>query len=675
MNRQGFHLSSTTERWLIVTITLLAFGLRVWQLSNVPPGWRDDELINSLVISQKALDGDWQLYYADASGHEALYHLLNAFMLGTFGANIIGIRLLSAFLGVLTIPLTWLVGRTLFGSLVGLLAAAALSLSFWSLMYSRTGIRHILMPVTMLLAFYFFWRGLQAIQKTAVPHKNGWWARYALTAFALAGCWIGVGFYVYFASRGVPLILLAFSGYLLLAARPLLRRLWPGLMLMFALAILLALPLFITLQQQPESEARVGELAVPLVEARAGNLKPLQKHVISTLSMFHNDGDGEWLYNIPQRAVFTPVVGLLFWLGVAIAVFYALKPLARWLLTRLNRRQPAARLEADAWPLAAAFLLLWWLAGISPGFVSVPPASLGHTILAQPVTFIFLALPFWCLSFWAAGRPGLSAALAALLLLAIAARDFPDYFGDWPARGMVRFLYRAEIADIAEFVNEHPDTTDFAVSGLLAGPWDKFALEIGVEAKKTVTPRWFQPERAYFLEPALSFVGYPDVDFAYETAFSATDDQPDGAYTLAQVQADGTLSQEVCFTNGLCLAEAQYDPAAGLLELTWYLARPLDIPPFQRISNPPPPGVYAGPRLLVFAQLLDTENNFVTGDDGLWVDPYSLQPGDIFRQQHRLVPPAGTISQSVAFGLYDPFSGSRILTETDDDQLTLTIGE
>jgi hypothetical protein len=72
--------------WLLLGgILVLATFLRFWQLDSVPPGWRDDELINSLVISQHALDGDLAVYYADASGHEALYHVLNAYMLGYFG--------------------------------------------------------------------------------------------------------------------------------------------------------------------------------------------------------------------------------------------------------------------------------------------------------------------------------------------------------------------------------------------------------------------------------------------------------------------------------------------------------------------------------------------------------------------------------------------------------------
>ena len=120
--------------WLVAAITFVAFVLRLWQLGHFPPGWRDDELINSLVISQKVLDGNLAVYYPDASGHEALYHSLNAIMLGLFGANWVGIRLLSAFLATLAVPLTYRLGRTLFGRWVGFVAAAGLAFSFWGLM-------------------------------------------------------------------------------------------------------------------------------------------------------------------------------------------------------------------------------------------------------------------------------------------------------------------------------------------------------------------------------------------------------------------------------------------------------------------------------------------------------------------------------------------------------------
>ena len=79
------------------------------------------------------------------------------------------------------------------------------------------------------------------------------------------------------------------------------------------------------------------------------------------------------------------------------------------------------------------------------------------------------------------------------------------------------------------------------------------------------------------------------------------------------------------------------DEETHFLELGWRVADRLILPPKPLISNPPPPGVYSGPRLLAFAQLWDEADRFLAGDDGLWVDPYTLQPGDIFVCRERRV--------------------------------------
>jgi 4-amino-4-deoxy-L-arabinose transferase-like glycosyltransferase len=219
--------ASRLSPFLPLLLILLAYALRVWQLDTTPPGWRDDELINSLVISQKVLDGDWAVYYADASGHEALYHALNAVMLGLFGANFLGIRYLSALLSVLTVALTYRLGRRLFNRNVGLFAAAALTVSFWSLMYGRIGLRHVLTPPLAMLAFYFFWQALQIARraeeqggrKELSNYSITQLLSYSITNYLLAALFMALGLYTYFASRGVPLILLAFCGYLAIFVR------------------------------------------------------------------------------------------------------------------------------------------------------------------------------------------------------------------------------------------------------------------------------------------------------------------------------------------------------------------------------------------------------------------------------------------------------------------------
>ena len=142
-------------------------------------------------------------------------------------------------------------------------------------------------------------------------------------------------------------------------------------------------------------------------------------------------------------------------------------------------------------------MLIWWLVGISPSVLSVPPASLGHAILAQPAFYILAALPVGALAGWRRVSPrwrGAAAGLLAALLVGLtAARDLPAYFGEWPTRGMVRYLYRADVDDVADFVLRDPTApwpADFGITGLLAGPWDREALELELGGRDDVRPRW-----------------------------------------------------------------------------------------------------------------------------------------------------------------------------------------
>ncbi len=679
------------EKVRLLLLTLLALALRLWRLDSVPPGWRDDELIEALVISQKVLDGDLAFFYPDASGHEALYHVLHALLLAITGPTTFGIRGLSVLAGTLAIPLTYLVGRRLFHPTVGWVAALGLAFSFWGLMYSRFGLRHVLLPTLTLAAFLFFWQGI----KDKRQETRGNWqfsilnSRFSIVNFLLAALFVALGFYTYFAGRGVPLILLAFMGYVWLVRRDLFRRQWRQWALLLGVTFLLALPLIFTLQQQPEAEGRVAELALPLIEARQGNFALLWQYTRITLSMFHSTGDEEWLYNIPNRPLFSPIGALFLWAGVLWTAWQAggfllwdrALRLASRFTPHVSRFTPHASRSND-YQLPAAFLFIWWLAGISPAFISVPPASLGHTLLAQPATYLMAALPVWQFAVrdwrWKgiANRQSLIAALLALLLVGgIAARDLPDYFVTWPQRGMVRFLYHADMRDVALYVNENPELQDFGVSWLLAGPWARLALALDLEEPTAVSPRWYHPERAIILQPALSFAGYPNVTAVYADMLVPTGEQA-GGYTLSRVQgAPEATGEEVCFANGLCWQTAVYDAATHALDLTWRVSGGPDLPPFTLISNPPPPGVYNGPRLAVFAQLWDANGRFLTGDDGLWVDPYTLRPGDRFMQRHWLLPPQDSQPATIAIGLYDPMTGARILTQDGREIVKIEIGD
>jgi len=624
-------------RWfLLVVLLLVAWALRLCCLEEVPPGWRDDELINIHALAGRLLRGDFPLYYAGASGHEPLYHHLHAGVHAILGFNVLSGHILSVAWGLLSIPLAYVLARRLFGRTVGFFAAGALALSFWSLMYSRTAIRHINLPPLMLAAFYGLWR-LMADRARSIAYG-------LLTGVALAGC-----LYTYPAARLLPVMVILFGGYLALFHRTRFRRCWRGLLVALLVAGALVTPMIVAIQQGRSeaaaegigADARLAELAVPLRELRQGNPRPLLKNVWTTLGMFHATGDAEWLYNVAGRPVLGWAGGLLFWAGVGLCIL-------RWRRARYT------------------FLVLWLGTALAPTFVSIPPASLSHTIMAQPLAYL---LPVLFISEMgrAFKQPERSIRLALIAIVAaLGVRDLRDYFVNWPQRGMVRVLYRADYRDAAAYLNARPAIDDVAIGSSMLGPWDRLALEVDTE-REAAAFRIFDPQRALVWPEGIEEANVILTDWpepAPEIAHRLEMVGEENHLALSTAQAPATPEGEplASFANGLTLETItwQSSPEEIALLATWRVDEPLDLPPIPIVANPPPPGAYSGPRLAVFAHLLDDEGVLLAGDDGFWIDPLTLRTGDRFLFIHRFRRPAGTdLPLTLGLGVYDPKTGER----------------
>ncbi|MBN1956090.1 MAG: glycosyltransferase family 39 protein [Anaerolineae bacterium] len=642
---------------LLVAAILLAWALRLILLDSVPPGWRDDELINVHALSGELLQGRFPLYFTGASGHEPLYHYLHAGLHVLLGFNVLSGHLLSAVLGTLAVPLAYVLARRLFGRWTGLLAALLLATSFWSLMYSRVAMRHITVVPLALLACYLAWSPL-----AGRPGPAGRWV-------IPLGLVLAAGLYTYPAARLLPALLVVFALYLALFHRRLFQRSWRGYALALLLALLLAIPLAAAIWRGSSeaaaegigADARLVELALPVRALRQGDPGPLLESIWITLGMFHASGDPEWLYNVAGRPVFHLLGGLCFWAGVLVAL--------------LHWRQPRY-----------FFLLLWLAAGLLPTVLSVPAASLSHSILVQPLAGLLLLLPFCRLAHCAARRSlpvarSLLLCAAALTVVSTVHRDLRDYFVRWPQESMVRFLYRADYRDAARTIDAHPESRDWAVGSLLMGPWDRLALQVDSQ-RGGLSVRLFNPQRAVVwaagTAPTLALVpAFP------QPSSPIADILPEGApvpatqlvqYTLSPARLPAAGKAAGWFDNGLTLTSISWPggPAApgGTAQLLtgWRLDASLQIPPLPIVANPPPPGVYAGPRLAVFAHLLAADGTLLAVDDGLWVDPLTLQPGDHFVQLHSFSLPADAPPPpyTLEIGLYDPLTGARWTVRAPD---------
>ncbi len=661
------------ERIGLVAVLLLAWGLRWAALMEAPPGWRDDDLIELYAFSQRILESGPQLYFAGASGHEPLYHTLRAPVIAVAGLNQASARWIAATFGTLSVLLTWAIGRRMFTRATGLLASALVAVSFWALMYSRVAIRHIGALPWMLCALYWGWR---LLQDESPPARKGIIGLALGTAGALL---------TYYAGRLMPpllLVALPFVGTKSAATaklgRPYVAALlrdkarWRRYLLGVMAGTLLAAPMFWAAMRAPGGDARVSEVAVPITALLEGDVGPLVETTWTTLGMFHAQGDPEWLYNIGGRPVFGLAGALFFYLGVA---------------TRLWRLdQPSARM-----------LLLWLGVGIAPAFISLPPSSYGHTIFALPAVYLLLSMPTNIAIKAAArrwSRAALPLALALATLALVGARDLPDYFVRWPQHSMVRFLYRADYRALAEYVDAHPEITEISAGSFLAGPWDKAAFQTDVR-RPDVAVRWVNPARALATNGgAMRFYTQDEINPhpAAAAILSEVIAAPEGMLgyrvTLPEPPEDALRHDiearrlaDQPYADALALdavrwSDAQTPGATIQATVWWRVIAPLPLPEEQWRPHPPPPGVYNGPRLKVFAHLLGAGGAPLAIDDGLWVDPYGLEVGDQLVQWHQFAAPeeiaAGAMT--LAVGLYDPLTGERwVIPTTGADRLVVAV--
>jgi hypothetical protein len=333
---------------------------------------------------------------------------------------------------------------------------------------------------------------------------------------------------------------------------------------------------------------------------------------------------------------------------------------------------------------------------LSPALISTPPASLSHTIFAQPVVYILPALALGEFCGWLRSLGTRSFARALLVVTFVstnAIRDLQDYFLVWPKRGMVRLLYRAEMREAARYLNAHPEIHDVAIGSALMGPWDRIALEVDIE-REDLVPRLFSPERALVwaaadgssASGAVLLPSWPPVGSSVGELLERSTARGSGLgegvaatgvphltlHRISPVSQTLAVSQfeipSMYFANGLALGGARWLDANSLapgreviLLTAWHVVAPLDLPPMPVVAHPPPPETYSGPRLAVFAHLSDVDGEVLVSDDGLWVDPLTLRPSDQFVQFHRFVVPEGVPEgpYELRIGLYDPKTNER----------------
>ncbi|MBI5565451.1 MAG: glycosyltransferase family 39 protein [Chloroflexi bacterium] len=470
----------------MIIVFLIAFFFRTHELAGLGLGLEHDE-VAEWQIADGIRHGQHALFFKEAYGQEPLFLYLMAGSTALIGDSVIGVRFPSVFVAMLTLAATYRLLRRMLSPTVALVAVAFMAIALWPVFWGRVALRAMTLPLMLALGFDWLWRGLTAeskiegkrdSEKERFSQSHRLSISPSLRPFVLAGLFFGISAYTYLSSRALPILLVAFTVYLVLFARDRMRGKWRGLFAGYLIGGLIALPLAITLLTNPDLQFRVSEVSGPLDKAIQGDWSEVGANVNRTLGMFTVKGDSTVRDNWPDRPVFPePIGALLFSAGALIAI------------TRL--RQPRY-----------ALALLWIGVMLIPTIVTTGAPNFTRTLGALPIVFAMPGIAVEWARFWLprlvpvrnfqtmSRVVGVVAGIALIGVLGInAVSTYDDYFIKWPAHPETQFVFQADFAAIAKDIDAS-DVMDVSVGGLSNDTLDDPSLYL-LRQRKDVRVRWF----------------------------------------------------------------------------------------------------------------------------------------------------------------------------------------
>lgn len=414
----------------ILAVLCLALLLRVYRLSELPPGFHYDEGANAL-LTELLLDSRRPVAIFPAyAGRESFIFYFFAASFWTLGHSVWSLRLPVALLGVLAVAgvhrltwellWTWPVERRRWAA-AG--AALFLATSPWHVVLTRDAFRAStvgLVGALFLAAWVRAWR-------------EG--ARRALGAYAIAGLLLGLLAYTYSAVRVLPLAVLALAGWVVWRRG---RAALVGMAAMGVVAFVVVAPLVWALWRMPEHlTLRAGQTSVFGEKWTSGPVsEELRQSALAAAGMLFVRGDPTPRFNAWAAPIWDPVEAVLAGVGLVL------------LLRPLRKRRASMPVRPGAVVLvwgAVASLPVLLSADVRPTFVR----SVGLLPLVFVPPGVGLAWLAWRLrSSWA--RAGLVGLVAAGALVHVSTL----YFHDWAGDPATHFDYQGPETIVARLARE-----------------------------------------------------------------------------------------------------------------------------------------------------------------------------------------------------------------------------
>ncbi|HTB33498.1 MAG TPA: glycosyltransferase family 39 protein, partial [bacterium] len=357
-------------RWAEVTLFLsllaLAWIVHIWKIDIFPYAAEGDEAGGG-VWAWDILHGNYENPLISSNLPQHFYSITSLFF-KLFGLSVGTMRLHAVVFGTLSVASAYLLFRLFSGWAAALLASLLMLFSYWHLHFSRFGHYNMEQIYCQMVAFYFVFKGLR--------HGRYW-------HFVAGGVAFGLAMLAHLASRLLPFEGLALVLYLVLTARPSLRRHATGLLAFVVAAWIVSSPaLLYWFRASSISFARAGSVSIfdkTNTNAPPDVLAGFVANSKASMLMFNQLGDSRSRDNplAPDKMLETGTA-VLFALAFAYALYHWRQPGRFFLLavfflnlsaSVFSVEAPQSLRTAGNIPIVFAIIALW-LGDLSAGLAA-----------------------------------------------------------------------------------------------------------------------------------------------------------------------------------------------------------------------------------------------------------------------------------------------------------------
>ena len=420
-------LSSRFSFVIVAALLLLATVFRLWNLTTLPAGFSNDELIEISIIESVQAGNISVFHNLGGEGREGLYHTVQALMTPVVGKGTIGFRILSIWANLITLAIVYAVARRLYGRVAGIGALALLTVAFWPVLLSRQISREAIIPFLVSIVLLLTTMLLPVYRRRRRSGDN-------TSIAAMLGFFLGVSLYVHPVGLLLILFVVAFILYMIVSQQRMSRRRISYLTFAILVLIIVSMPYLISSIRTPQ----LGGMERITGDRFYFSAKP----VINALSGLVFQGDRDPLANLPGRPLFDLMSVLIMLVGLVVAV--QRRSIPRYTLVLLA---------------LLIFAPVFLLAANTPDFENMN-ASL-------PALALLFGLGLSITSNWLSHDRSWRVALALVSAIVVfnLALTSRDLFGQWPQNEAVRTAHNARIGELAHYADLTSDETPTVICG------------------------------------------------------------------------------------------------------------------------------------------------------------------------------------------------------------------